>query len=137
MTRKSLIREADRVFSIYVRKRGSTFGYNHCYTCGAYLPIDSLQAGHFISRRYAKVRWHPVNVWPQCNRCNVDLSGNLKVYEKKLASQFSQDAVDGLWILARNGDPVTEEYLRNIIKISIGIHRLSFECSIPSICTRI
>lgn len=114
--RKSLIKQADTIFSLHIRNRGATYGYNHCFTCGAYLPVEDLQAGHFISRRYAKVRWHPVNVWPQCNECNVVKGGNLTVYEAKLVSKFSQDAVDGLWIVARDGDPVTEADLRNIVK---------------------
>lgn len=114
--RKSLIKQADTVFSLYVRNRGATYGYNHCYTCGVYLPIEELQAGHFISRRYVKVRWHPVNVWPSCNRCNVELSGNLVVYEEKLRNMFGDDAIDGLWILARDGADVTDRDIKDIIK---------------------
>ena len=115
-SRKSLIKEADRVFSLYVRNRGATFGYNHCYTCPAYLPIEELQAGHFINRRYTNVRWHPVNVWPQCNNCNVNLSGNLERYERKLAAFYSQDAVDGLWELANTNDGLTDYEINEIIK---------------------
>lgn len=115
-SRKSLIKEADRVFSIYVRYRGSTYGYNHCFTCGVYLPIDELQCGHFIPRRFIKTRWHIMNAWPQCNHCNVDLGGNLEIYEKKLAGFYSQDAVDGLWDLARSADDVTDEEIKEIIK---------------------
>lgn len=113
-SRKSLVKEADRVFSLYVRNRGETFGYNHCYTCGVYLPVEHLQAGHFIARRYTNVRWHPLNVWPQCNRCNVQLSGNLKVYESKLVAEFSREAIDELWELARTNDGVSDEYVRKV-----------------------
>ena len=114
-SRKSLIKEADRVFSIYVRNRGETFGWNHCFTCPAYMPADELQAGHFIPRRYMNVRWHPLNVWPQCQRCNVELSGNLEKYENKLVAQYSALAVEALWDLARTNDGVTEEYIREVI----------------------
>lgn len=114
--RQNLVKQADQVFSIHIRNRGATYEYNHCFTCGAYLPVYELQAGHFIGRRYVKVRWHPVNVWSQCHRCNVELGGNLKVYEKKLVAMFSQDVVDGLWELARSGDDVTDEDIKKIIK---------------------
>ncbi len=100
-SRKSLIKEADRVFSLYVRNRGATFGYNHCYTCPVYLPVQELQAGHFIRRNYYNVRWHPVNVWPQCNTCNVVKGGNLVVYEAKLSGMFTSQVIDELWELAR------------------------------------
>ena len=115
-SRESLVKEADRVFSLYVRNRGETYGWNHCYTCGLYKPIDYLQAGHFIPRRYFNVRWHPLNVWVQCNKCNVEMGGNLAKYENKLVAQYSQDAVDALWDLARNGDGVTDGEIREIIK---------------------
>ena len=115
-SRGSLVKEADRVFSIHVRRRGETFGYNHCYTCGRYLPFEELQAGHYIPRRYISVRWHPLNVWPQCNTCNVEKSGNIGVYRRKLTSQFSELAVEALWDLARSGDSLTEVDIKELIK---------------------
>lgn len=115
-SRKSLVKEADRVFSLYVRNRGETFGYNHCFTCGKYLSVDILQAGHFIPRRFTNVRWHPLNVWPQCSHCNVELHGNLTVYEKKLVAQYSQDAVSALWDLAYTNDGLTLDEIDGIIK---------------------
>ena len=115
-SRESLTKEADRVFSIHVRRRGETFGYNHCYTCGRYLPFEELQAGHYIPRRYIGVRWHPLNVWPQCNICNVEKSGNVAVYERKLKSQFSELAIEALCDLARSGDDLTEADIKEIIK---------------------
>ncbi len=115
-SRKSLIKEADRVFSLYVRKRGATFGYNHCYTCGKYLPIDELQAGHFINRRYFNVRWHILNVWAQCNTCNVEKHGNLVKYEAKLRAQYSDLAVDALFDLSHENNGGLDDYeIRNII----------------------
>lgn len=116
-SRQNLIKEADRLFSLHIRNRGATFGYNHCFTCGVYLPVEHLQAGHFIPRRFIKVRWHPVNVWPQCHHCNVELSGNLLVYENKLIIQFSKDAVDGLWYLARHGNDVTNDEIVTVINM--------------------
>jgi hypothetical protein len=114
-SRKSLIKEADRVFSLYVRNRGARWGYNHCYTCGAYLPIEELQAGHFIKRRYQNTRWHPLNVWPQCNHCNVDLAGNLEKYEKKLIMQYSALAVEALYDLAYTNDGLTDFEIKGIV----------------------
>lgn len=116
IARKALIKKADGVFSLYVRHRGSTYGYNHCYTCGKYLSIEELQAGHFISRRFMNVRWHPLNVWPQCNTCNVEKHGNLEVYERKLTAQFSALAVEALWDLAHTNDGLTEYEIKEIIK---------------------
>ncbi len=115
-TRKSIVNEADKVFSLYIRNRGSTYDYNHCFTCGVYLPVEELQCGHFRPRRYMNTRFHPFNCWPQCNECNVDKGGNSKRYEEKLIAQFGQDAVDGIYQLAYSQDQITEEDLRAIIK---------------------
>lgn len=114
--KKSLIKELDRVFSIYIRNRGASYGYNHCFTCGDYLPVNELQCGHFRNRRYYSTRWHPVNCWPQCNDCNVIRGGNLTRFENKLVAQYGQDAVDGLYELARTPNEFTDEDLRAMIK---------------------
>lgn len=116
MSRSSLIREADRVFSLYIRDRGASFGYNCCFTCGARLLVEDLQCGHFRPRRYLSTRWHIFNCWPQCSRCNVELSGNLEVYEAKLVSSYGQEAVDGIYELSRSYQKFTEPDLKEIIK---------------------
>lgn len=113
---QSLKKEADRVFSLYIRNRGATYGYNHCFTCGRYLPIEELQNGHFRSRRFINTRWHPVNCWPQCNYCNVELNGNLETYEQKLRSMFGNDAIDGLRELSLMHSDITDNDICDIIK---------------------
>lgn len=116
MSKKSLIERADRAFSLYIRNRGSNYGYNHCFTCNAYLPVDELQCGHFRPRRYLNTRWHPFNCWSQCNTCNVEKHGNLEVYEKKLRALYGDDAVDGIYELSYSKNKVTEEDVKEIIK---------------------
>lgn len=116
MSRSSLVKEADRVYSLYVRSRDTSYEWNHCFICSKYLPIEQLQAGHFISRRYYKTRWHPLNVWPSCYRCNVVLSGNLEKFEKKLVQIYSQEAIDQLWELARSTEGVEDWEIRDVIK---------------------
>lgn len=115
-TKKRLTKEADRVFSLYIRNRGADHGRNNCYTCGVNLPVEELQCGHFRSRRFLATRWHPFNCWPQCNECNVESNGNLEVYEQKLVSQYGQDAVDGIYELSHSYAGVTEDELRDIIQ---------------------
>ena len=115
-SRQSLIKEADRVFSLHIRNRGSGYGYNHCYTCSAYMPVEELQCGHFRPRRYLNTRWHPFNCWPQCNTCNVDKYGNLKKYKNKLVAQYGPDAVDAIYELSIGRDKITPGFIRMMIK---------------------
>lgn len=116
-TRKRLVKEADRVFSLYIRNRGERYGYNHCFTCGVYLPVEALQCGHFRPRRYLSTRWHPFNCWPSCNRCNVELNGNLEVYEQKLRNSYGDDAVDAIFELSHSKDHVSDDEIKEIIKV--------------------
>ena len=101
---------------MYVRNRGADDEYSSCFTCGAHMPVESLQCGHFRPRRYYSTRWHMFNGWPQCNRCNVELSGNLKVYEEKLRALYGDDAVDGIYELSYSQTKVTDDEIREIIK---------------------
>jgi 5-methylcytosine-specific restriction endonuclease McrA len=115
-SRKSLIKEADRVFSLFIRNRGARFGWNNCFTCGAYLTVEELQCGHFRPRRYLNTRWHPFNCWPQCNTCNVEKNGNLVKYEAKLVALYGQDAVDGIYYLSHeNTGGLTDHEIKEII----------------------
>lgn len=114
--RSDLISRADKRFSVYVRTRGEDRGYNNCYTCNRTYEWQAMDAGHFMSRRFFNTRWHPLNVWPQCQDCNRVKRGNLVIYESKLRVQFGDDAIDALIDLARSTDKVREEDILDIIK---------------------
>lgn len=68
--RTALIAKLDKVFSRYVRNRGAEGGWNTCVTCGIRLPVEELQAGHWIKRGHHAVRFDERNVWPQCRGDN-------------------------------------------------------------------
>lgn len=116
-TRKSLIKEADKVFSLWVRRSMSGHnGYIECFVCHKMFLIDGIDAGHFIPRRYLATRWHRVNVWPECIYDNRMNSKHLVKYELRLKSMFGEDITDALWEEARNGDTPTDNDIKNIIK---------------------
>ena len=115
-SRQDLIRQADKVFSRYVRTRGENSEYNECFTCNRTFPWAGMDAGHFMSRRYLNTRWHPVNVWPQCKECNQIKHGRVDVFEAKLRARFGNEAIDELIFLAHSLDKVTEADIANVIK---------------------
>jgi hypothetical protein len=82
-----LKKELDAIFSQFIRLRGSTDGYNSCYTCGKVLPITKLQCGHYESRRHLSLRWNEINCNPQCIACNVLMHGNYPKYSLKLCEE--------------------------------------------------
>ena len=60
--RKKLIKELDRVFSIYIRKRDG-----QCVQC---LSKQNLTCGHLFSRVAHSTRWDENNCFGQCRNCN-------------------------------------------------------------------
>ena len=71
ISRPGLIRAVDKAFSRYIRKRAADHaGWCECVTCGLSVPLEDIQAGHFVKRGHASVRWDERNVFPQCKGCN-------------------------------------------------------------------
>ena len=91
MSRSELIQRLDTICSKIVRQNGSKDGYNYCYTCGVRLPWNSLDCGHFISRRFISTRFDLNNMRPQCQWCNRELHGNLDVYREKLTNELGEE----------------------------------------------
>ena len=62
-SRKTLVKEADRWFSKYIRLRDG-----RCVTCGSQ---QNLQCGHLFSRKSYSTRWDERNAYAQCAGCNL------------------------------------------------------------------
>lgn len=86
----------DRVFSIYIRLKDAVDNIARCVTCGAKAHYKLMQNGHFISRRKMSVRFDEMNCHVQCQYCNENLGGNLKVYKVFMIVTYGQEAVDEL-----------------------------------------
>lgn len=87
-SKKKLVEELDKVFSIFIRCRDK-----RCYTCGS---IEKLQCGHYMSRRHYSTRWDENNCYAQCMRCNVLLHGNYPVFARKLIEEKGINFVKNL-----------------------------------------
>lgn len=82
-----LKKEADRVFSIFIRQRDT-----QCVTCGG----RNDHAGHYISRSWLNLRYDPQNVNAQCVRCNIFLKGNMDEYTLFLVRTYGIEILDAL-----------------------------------------
>lgn len=99
---KWLIKELDRIFSLYIRYRGSKDGINTCFTCNKPFPIKELQDGHYESRRHKSLKYHEYNNHPQCYHCNITLKGNYTVYALKMIDKYGKEFVDMLSVMKHN-----------------------------------
>lgn len=82
--RKRLFKKANKLFSIAIRKDGTTEDLQICYTCKIIDYWKNFHAGHFI---HGKLDFDKRNRRPQCPRCNTFLHGNLGVYAERLIEE--------------------------------------------------
>lgn len=94
-TKASLRKEADRVFSIWIRLRDrDASGQTCCFTCAWKGDMKKAQNGHFVPRQYLSVRYDEVNCHAQCYACNMLYNGQPSAYAKRLRSQYDDDIVE-------------------------------------------
>ena len=89
---KRLKKEADRVFSIYIRMRDKGV----CFTCGCKKKWQEQQNGHYVSRNYLATRYDEKNCHAQCVSCNVFRHGLLTTYALKLIKRYGGNILQEL-----------------------------------------
>ena len=88
----STIDYADRVFSEFIRlSNANEKGYCVCVTCGAVLYRTDIQNGHYKSRWSYKYRFDVRNCHPQCEHCNLRLSGNYRNYHIYMVNTYGEE----------------------------------------------
>lgn len=92
LTLKGAKLKADRIFSLFIRKRDNGV----CYTCGKVGEIKEMQCGHYISRNYLSTRFDEQNCHCQCVGCNVFKKGNYTVYAVNLEKQYGNGILQEL-----------------------------------------
>jgi hypothetical protein len=66
---------ADRLFSVWIKKRDNVNGFFTCVTCPKVLPIKLAENGHYCKRGENAVRFDERNCAAQCNECNCYKDG--------------------------------------------------------------
>lgn len=82
---KTLKRELDDIFSIYIRRRDKGV----CYTCGVKRDWKDMDAGHYIKRQHNELRFDERNVHCQCRKCNRFEGGMMDEYAINLQMQYN------------------------------------------------
>jgi len=90
-----LIKELDRVFSLFIRQRDSDEnGKGKCITCSKVGDYRKMDCGHYVPRMVYATRWDETNAYLQCINCNQFDSGNLIKFaeeiDKKHAEGYSE-----------------------------------------------
>ena len=93
-----------------------------CITCERRFHIEYLDAGHCISGRRNAVLFDVMNIYNQCNYCNVIQHGRRKLYEKKLVARYGQKWMDNRKLRAKRTIPNTAI---DFEKLRAGIKRMT------------
>ena len=80
-------------FSMLIRQRDKGV----CFTCGSKKHWKEQQAGHYIPTSVCEaLRFEGMNFHTQCYRCNINLSGNVIEYRKRLVAEYGLEEVEKL-----------------------------------------
>ena len=112
-TRKTLVKNLDKVFSEWIRRRYAKNDIAECVTCGKKDHWKNLQAGHFMSRKHYSTRWDERNVEVQCVGCNVYRYGEQYKFSKFLGDELA----DELLALSRETRKFSNIELQEMIDI--------------------
>ena len=110
-----LMREADKLFSLLVRKKGLQGDLQTCFTCGHVSHWKKLHAGHYLSRYYKAARWNRDNVRPQCFVCNIYKKGDVIMFRRNLIKEIGEARVLAVEALRDAPIKLTREYLENLL----------------------
>lgn len=98
-TRSDWIKEAQKIFNAYIRKRDKD---RPCVSCGTYTPAGDARGGLWDCGHYRSVgscpelRFEPLNAHKQCKQCNSYLSGNIVEYRIRLRERIGDDQLNWL-----------------------------------------
>lgn len=102
-----LKKEADRVFSIWIRNRDK-----RCVTCGN---RNNLQNGHYVSRSINILRYDERNCNAQCVGCNVFKRGNMDEYALFMIRTYGEAILSELGAIKRQLHQFSRQELEEII----------------------
>lgn len=117
ITIPKLTAKAQKVFNAYIRNRDSQDGYFTCISCGRTLPIDQMNAGHYIPQKNSSyLRFNEYNVNGECISDNGFNEFHLINYRKNLINKIGQEMVDWLEDNQRTLKKWTRSELNEIIE---------------------
>lgn len=115
------ILKLDAEFSKYIRASHADFaGFVTCFTCSNRLQWKQMQCGHFQKRGDLLTRFDEDNCRVQCPTCNMDLGGNLEVFEEELRDEIGDERVDTVIQRSKEYAGYSEVYISSLLKYYRG-----------------
>lgn len=96
LKRSTALKNADTVYSKFIRKKYLIGDYIRCFTCSKMKPFDEMDCGHFVSRSHMSTRFFEKNTHPQCRWCNRFQEGMKDEYALALMKKYGQKIIEEL-----------------------------------------
>lgn len=112
-SRSNLIKEADRIASLYVRERDRG---KPCVTCLSEWN-EFIQNWHFASRRHLSTRWHEKNMHGQCPHCNCWWAGEQFKHWLAIDRMYWIGTAEHIMRLALSIEKVTDDEILHYIRL--------------------
>jgi 5-methylcytosine-specific restriction endonuclease McrA len=95
LTLPKLTDKAQKVFNAWIRHRDSKDGYFTCISCFRTLPVEQMNAGHYVPvKGGSALRFNENNVNGECIRCNGFDEFHLIGYRKNLIKKIGINKVE-------------------------------------------
>ena len=129
-TKSELLREADRLFSQFIRNRDADKNGNiQCVGCGKVYNLEQVdkegkkivQPLHFIDRGVYSLRFDEDNCHAGCSYCNLDMHLNkngfaYRRYLEFMNMTYGEEMVAEMTLAHRKINKITEQQLRTVIE---------------------
>lgn len=111
----TLIKEADEIFSKFIRYRDMKDGKIHCFICGTPVKFAEAQAMHYIVRDEMPTRYDELNVHGGCQTCNCYDPEHHQRYHLRMIDVYGIGRVQNLRTKSRGMQKFMRFELQEII----------------------
>jgi hypothetical protein len=111
-----LKKEADRLFSLWVRQSNSVHGIVHCCTCNKPMMWRDSHCGHFMSRRSLSTRFLEKNTAPQCTYCNTFDQGKQYEFSLYLDAKYGKGTAESMLIKSKMTAKISDFEYKDMIE---------------------
>jgi Zn-finger nucleic acid-binding protein len=127
-SKSELLRQADMLFSEFIKRRDTKNGFIMCPCCRGRFEIDKMSNGqkvvqtlHFVDRDVYFLRFDEDNAHAGCSYCNLAQHLNPKGkeyqnYREYLVANIGEIAVAEMELVKRNINKISEQDLKNVIE---------------------
>ena len=119
VTLPKLLKKAQEAVNKRVRERDSEDGFFTCISCKRVLPVDQMNAGHFVPvKNSSYLRFNQFNINGECVRCNCFDEFHLVGYRKNLIEKIGIDMVKWLEDNSRRLHKWSKDEIQRVINQS-------------------